>query len=130
MARAVGLEDCIHFPGQRESLQKILHVLDVFVLTSRSEGLPNVLIESQAAGVPVVAFDVGGIKETLKQGKTGFLVAERSAQAIAQQVSAVLSQPDWMVNASRTAEKFVRERFSLDSMGRELVRVMSGKDRS
>jgi len=67
------LADHFSFPGCVADLQRQLPLLDLFVLSSRTEALPNVLIEAQMAGVPIVSFDVGGVRETIIKGVTGLL---------------------------------------------------------
>jgi glycosyltransferase involved in cell wall biosynthesis len=91
-------------------------MLDLFLLCSSSEALPNVLLESQAAGVPVIAHHVGGIGETMIDGRTGILVGEDSAAALSSAVLRAISDPFWRVRASRDGQAFVRERFSPENM--------------
>ena len=70
-AAACGLGDRIVMPGNEKDTAAAIAAMDVFLLTSRLEGLPNVLVEAQALGVPVVATDGGGAAETLIQGRNG-----------------------------------------------------------
>jgi glycosyltransferase involved in cell wall biosynthesis len=65
------------------------------VLTSRFEGTPNVVIEAQAAGLPVVAPNVGGTSEALLDGVTGILVRNRQASCLASAVLDILGDPSW-----------------------------------
>ncbi len=101
-------------------------MLDVFLLSSFSEALPNVLIEAQAAGVPVVSHDVGGIAETMIHGKTGILVEEDSAAALAHAVLSVIDNPKWHAAAVAAGTKFVRERFDTDRMVDTLAEILLG----
>ncbi|MCD4701678.1 MAG: glycosyltransferase, partial [Candidatus Aegiribacteria sp.] len=68
--------DNIILLGSREDVVDILPAFDVFLITSRTEGLPRALLESLAAGVPVVSTDVGGIHELIGEGRNGFLSDE------------------------------------------------------
>ena len=79
--RAMGLGPYFHLHGTVSDIFRHLPAMDLFVLSSRTEALPNVLLEAQAAGVPVIAYDVGGIAEALIDGVTGILVKELSRRA-------------------------------------------------
>lgn len=71
---ALARPEAVHLTGNRRDVPKLLAALDVFVLTSKSEGLPLVIPEAMAAGLPVVATRVGGIPQVVEEGKTGFMV--------------------------------------------------------
>jgi len=88
--------------------------MDVFMLSSRVEGLPCVLVEAQSAGCPVVATDVGGSAEAFQDGITGRLVRQRSAQALAQAVLGILDDPDWARQAAAAAPRYVEASFGPD----------------
>lgn len=122
--KSLGLSDHFVLPGMVKDLAQRLALLDLFVLSSRTEALPNVLIEAQAAGVPVISFDVGGVGETMQDGRTGFLVKERSAQALAHAILRALNDPTWRQSASFLGRTFVRERFSMDAVVENLAKVM------
>ena len=72
LIQSYDLSTKIRLPGLTDDVWTALSAMDIFVLTSRMEGLPNVLIEAQGAGLPVVSTIVGGAPETFIEGKTGF----------------------------------------------------------
>jgi glycosyltransferase involved in cell wall biosynthesis len=83
LARLRGAPDAArfhHFPAWRPAADAIA-AFDLFFLASRAEGLPNVVLEAQAAGIPVVATDVGGVAEAVLPGQTAILVAPQDATA-------------------------------------------------
>ncbi|HEX8232004.1 MAG TPA: glycosyltransferase [Caulobacteraceae bacterium] len=125
-ARELGLHGRVHFPGHVADLQHKLGALSLFVLSSSTEGLPNVLIEAQAAGVPVIAYDVGGVSETMQPEVTGLLVAEDSAEALAAAVLRALDRRKWRREASGRAQAFVRDKFSLGRMMDQLTGLVAG----
>ena len=94
----------------------IYGALDVLLLTSRFEGTPNVLIEAQAAGVPVVAPDVGGMSEALLNGVTGILVGNRRASSLASAVLEILDDPGWRKRAATQGPGFVSKKFGHQRM--------------
>jgi glycosyltransferase involved in cell wall biosynthesis len=114
--RAKGLLPHFVLPGRVTDLYDRLPLLDLYMLSSRTEGLPNAVIEAQAAGVPVIAFNVGGVAETIIPGETGLLVKELTAGALAAAVLGALADPEWRGRAAALGPDFVRSTFSLDKM--------------
>jgi glycosyltransferase involved in cell wall biosynthesis len=115
-AQAIGLDRNTVFPGAIEDVGLIYALLDVFLLTSKVEGLPNVLIEAQAAGCPVVTTDAGGAGEALVDGMTGRLVRERSPDCIARAVLEVLFDQTWRDRPNKQAASFIANRFGFERM--------------
>ena len=102
--------------GRRSDVPDVLASLDVFAFPSLYEGLCLAVIEAQAAGVPVVATAVGGIKETVVDGETGLLVPARDPEALAAAIRWLLEHP---IEAGRLADEARRravERYSLQRM--------------
>jgi glycosyltransferase involved in cell wall biosynthesis len=115
-AQACGLGNRIVMPGNEKDVAAAIAAMDVFLLTSRLEGFPNVLIEAQALGVPVIATDAGGAAETLIQGRTGYAVRPHSVDLLADAVLQALGDRPWREAARQAAQRFVRERFSMSAM--------------
>lgn len=97
-AEALGIADVCRFLGQRSDVPAILNACDAFVLSSRNEGFGLAVAEAMACGTPVVAVDVGGVREVLADGRCGLLVPPGDARALA---DAVL---ELAVNAGRRTE--------------------------
>lgn len=104
------LGDRIILTGYIPRLDSIWGILDIFVLTSLSEGFPLSIIGALAAGTPVIATNVGGIPEIIKHGENGFLVAPRQIDDIAYHITTLLNNPLMMkqmqTNARATANSF------------------------
>ena len=113
---ACGMSEKILMPGNEKHAAAAIAAMDVFLLTSRVEGLPNVLVEAQALGVPVVTTDCGGAAETLIRGRTGHVIFRQSVDALADAVLLVLDDTVWREKARKVGQEFVRERFSLAQM--------------
>lgn len=90
-ARERGLGEGVIFTGRRDDVADVLSALDVFVLSSATEGLALTLIEAMAAGLPVVATRVGGNTEVVVHGATGLVVPPRNAAALAASLTELLS---------------------------------------
>ena len=115
-AAELGIADRLHLLGRIGNVADWVGAMDVMLLTSKVEGLPNVLLEAQAAGVPVVSCPAGGAAETFAPGKTGWLVEDPTGAALAERLLWVLGQPAWRKAASDKARRFARRRFGVDHM--------------
>ena len=115
-ARSLGLDGHVTFLGNRKDVHCWYPAFDALLLTSRVEGLPNVLVEAQAHGVPVVTTDVGGARQTLQDGTTGFAVVDAQADDLAERLERLLVQDRDPVSRSRQCRDFVEERFGIDRM--------------
>jgi glycosyltransferase involved in cell wall biosynthesis len=94
----------------------VLAAVNVSVLPSLSEGLSNSILESMAAGVPVVATAVGGTPELVEDGVTGYLVPPRDAAALAAAITRLLDDPTLARRLGEAGRRRVVERFSLAAM--------------
>jgi glycosyltransferase involved in cell wall biosynthesis len=106
----------VQFLGHRDDVPDLLASFDVFAFPSRFEGLCISVIEAQAAGVPVVATPVGGIRETVVDRETGFLVPVDDARALADQIGWCLEHSDEARRVAEEARLRVRERYSVETM--------------
>ncbi len=114
--RDLGLSDRFCCPGAIiEDMLAYYQAMDVFLLTSRAEGLPNVIIEAQFAGLPVVTMAVGGSAEAIAGSRTGKVVTIRSAEALADAVVEYLNDASERREIARTAPQLIRRRFSIEA---------------
>lgn len=112
---AVGLDERIKFLGVRKDVADILNTIDLFVLPSRpGEGLPNVLLEAMACQKPVIATNVGGVPELVKNGENGYVVESGNADALATALEKVISDEAHLKKMSENALKTVTSEFSLE----------------
>jgi len=112
--RFLNLDGSVHFLGSRDDIPELLQVIDVFVLSSLWEGLPLVLLEAMAAGVPVVATKVGGIPEVVEDGEEGLLVPPGDPRSLRLAMTKLLTDS---VLARRLAENAFRKVNSQYSVG-------------
>jgi glycosyltransferase involved in cell wall biosynthesis len=106
----------VRFLGARTDVPDVLASLDVFAFPSLFEGLCLAVIEAQAAGVPVVATAVGGIKETVVNDETGLLVPPSDPQALAGAIRRLLDHPDDAARLATAARRRALERYSEEQM--------------
>jgi glycosyltransferase involved in cell wall biosynthesis len=107
-AAAAGVADRVRFLGElpHQDLPEVYRAADALVLASSREGWANVLLEAMACGTPVVASDVWGTREVIGDGPGGILVEQRTADGIAQGVSALFAAPPDREEIRRYAEQF------------------------
>ena len=108
----LGLESSITWLGSREDVNDILVACDIGVLSSASEGLPLVLLEYGAAGLPVVSTDVGDCAEVLDFGNAGVLVPPGSSQALAEGLIRLLEDPTLRDTLGSRLKNRVSQKFS------------------
>lgn len=113
--RAARLEDAVELLGERTDLDAVFREADVFWLTSSWEGLPNVVIEALASGLPVVATDVGGTRELFVSGREGFLVRPGSVDDFVYYGGALLRDAELRRRMSAAARARAQQ-FSLRRM--------------
>ena len=111
----LGLEQRLFFLGLRADVATVLHNLDVFVLSSSSEGFSIACVEAMACGIPVVATRCGG-PETILDERSGILVAPRDPAALADAVHRIIASPALARDLSQAALKRARDEFSLQTM--------------
>jgi glycosyltransferase involved in cell wall biosynthesis len=115
-ALAAPLGDRAVLLGARDDVPDLLASFAVFAFPSLFEGLCLAVIEAQAAGVPVVATPVGGIRETVVEGETGWLVPPRDPSALAERISWVLEHRDEASRVAREARRRARASYSEATM--------------
>jgi glycosyltransferase involved in cell wall biosynthesis len=106
-----GLTRSFTFHGYRADLDRFIPAFDLLVLPSFTEGLPNVVLEAFAAGVPVVATAVGGTSEIVSDGANGYLVPPHDARALADRILQALASPERLKQMSAQGRATVATRF-------------------
>jgi len=118
-AARLGLGERVVFTGFRRDAPELMSEVTVSVLPSLSEGLSNAVLESMAAGVPVVATAVGGNPEAVQHGVSGLLVPPRDAAALARAICALLEDRELAARMGEAGRQRVVERFSHERMVRD-----------
>ena len=121
--RSLGLAFRIAFAPDESDIVPFLYLADLFVLPSRSEGCPHVLLEAMGAGVPIVATAVGGIPEILTDGETAVLVDGRRPASLANGIMRMLQSPALARGCARQAREVLRSRFSTETYVRNLFTI-------
>ncbi len=130
-ADAAGLSDKVEMPGwlPQAGLLALMSKADAFLCTSIGaasgdvEGIPNILKEAMAAGLPVAAFDHSGVSELVRDGETGFLVPEGDIAALAERAAHILSRDASVGDIAVRARRAVEKDYSLEGQALEAERL-------
>lgn len=113
MSEQSGLASRVRFAGQQDNVRTWLAAMDMFVLSSDWEGMPNAVLEAMAAGLPVVATAVGGIPEAVVDGVTGLLVPPRDPTSLAEAITNLLHDPDLRHQMGQAGRERVVTQFNI-----------------
>lgn len=114
--RSLGLESTVTLLGFRSDVPRLLKALDIFVLTSKMEGIGGAVLEAMACGVPAVATAAGGVPEVVQDGKTGTLVPVGDSKALADGLIRVLQDRPHAARMAENAQAFVRANHNVERM--------------
>ena len=122
-ATELGLVENLHMLGVRDDIDIVVTAMDAFLLTSEIEGLPNVLMEAQYLGVPVVAPSVGGVPEAVNHGRSGFLCDESTPGSLGALLVGILEDSNFKSSVKSEGPEFVEREFSMEKMLSESISV-------
>jgi glycosyltransferase involved in cell wall biosynthesis len=130
---SLGLADRVTFLGARSDIPEILSAVDIYVITSRREGLPITLLEAMMAAKPVIATSIGGIPEVLEDRGDGILVPSGDRQAMADAILALAADPGRRDALGRRAREKAIARYSaraiLETLEATYASILGGKGR-
>jgi glycosyltransferase involved in cell wall biosynthesis len=119
LAADLGVSRQVVFLGDRRDIPAVLASLDISVLTSLSESLPNAVMEAMAAGLPVVATRVGGCPELVRQGETGFLVDSGDDDQLAEALRTLLTNESLRHQFGAEGRKAARSQFGVENIRKQ-----------
>lgn len=124
-AKSSGVDRFCRFPGFQRNIQEIFQAMDLMVLPSLTEGLPNVVLESFALAKTVVATKVGGVPELVVDGENGYLVESQRPDLLAQAILDCLDSPETMAEMGRRGYEKVVAEFSFEGQTKKLEKIYS-----
>ncbi|MDD5026926.1 MAG: lipopolysaccharide heptosyltransferase II [Candidatus Omnitrophica bacterium] len=124
LVRRLGLGHCTEFLGTQRNIPELLLNLDLVVLaTTTHEAFGRVIVEAQAAGVPVVATEVGGVVDIIENGRTGLMVPPSDPQSMAEAVVKIFKDPVLAAELAGEAYKKVKEKYNVELMVKNTLDV-------
>jgi glycosyltransferase involved in cell wall biosynthesis len=130
LAQQTDCASSILFLGQRnqDGVIDMLSATDIFVNPSYSEGLPTSVMEAASIGLPIIATDVGGTREIIEDGKTGFLIKAGDAEQLEHKLHGLLTNTDLREELGRNARIFVKQKFDWDKITQDWIQVVERRD--
>ena len=125
LAQELGIASQVMFVGGVRDPESFYRAADLFMLTSSRESLPNVIIEAQAFGLPVVTTDVGGVRELVEDGVTGIVLSHLEPEALAGAIRRVLEDPGLAQRLGLAGRARVEGEFSVGEMGRRIDAIVA-----
>jgi glycosyltransferase involved in cell wall biosynthesis len=123
LAQDLHIADRVEFLGEFRDIPRLLSESQMFVLSSRLEAFPISILEAMRSGLPVVASDVGGISEAVRDGETGFLVPARDHIALAARLHCCISDPPLRLHLGNNGRRRYLAHFTAESMARKTLAV-------
>ncbi|MFQ5458498.1 MAG: glycosyltransferase [Myxococcota bacterium] len=125
-AASLGIAGSVDFRGFRGDAGPHYAAADLFVLPSRYEGFPNVMLEAMAAGLPIVAARVSGTEDAIESGRNGLLVPPGDPAALCEALLTLATNPDMARALGREARKTAEGRYNIKAVA-EATRAFYGR---
>jgi glycosyltransferase involved in cell wall biosynthesis len=134
LASELGIAEDVHFVGRCDDVASLLFASNIGALSSTSEGFANAILECMASGLPVVATDVGGVREAIIEGETGYIVPSGDDRMMAERIIQVLANDETARRMGNRAKVLAAEKFSKDRHLQNTLELydelLSGRDSS
>ena len=125
-----GLEEYVRFTGWRRDALDIIALMDIVIHPSFAEGFPFAVLEAMALGKPVIASKVGGLREAIKDGKNGFLVAPGDVEGITERWRELLAAPELRIRMGKAAKETVFSEYLIDDKVARLAQIWTDMARA
>jgi glycosyltransferase involved in cell wall biosynthesis len=129
LTRELGVAGAVLFTGSRNDARSLLPAFDVYVNSSVTEGLSVTILEAMAAGLPVIATNVGGTPEVVEDNRTGLLVPPKQEEALAAAFTRLEEDTALAYTLGRTGRRLMLQRFTVDRMVADYVRAYHGEEK-
>ncbi len=121
LAQNLGLGQQVYFKGHVENVLNEYHQADILVLPSLYEGMPNAVLEAMACGLPIIGTDIGGTRELIIEGVTGWIVPPGSPETFSNVIKMVINDQAMIVQIGEAGRQRVEEHFSLPAIADQYI---------
>jgi len=119
----LNLGDKVIFTGYREDVEELMAMMDIFVLTSLREGLPRVLVQAAAVGMPSIAFNVDGVPEIIRDDYNGFLVRVGDVEQLAKRIIQYIDHKELLVLHGKNGRELIKGKWSIEDMVEKIDKI-------
>ena len=119
----LNLGDKVIFTGYREDVEELMAMMDIFVLTSLREGLPRVLVQAAAVGIPSIAFNVDGVSEIIRDDYNGFLVRVGDVEQLAKRMIQYIDHKELLVLHGKNGRELIKGKWSIEDMVEKIDKI-------
>lgn len=123
LAQSLRIADKIRFLGHRTDIENVMSAMDIFVLTSLWEGLPQVLVQAAALGRPIICFDAEGSKEIVHGGENGFVVPRGDENALTESLAYLTTHPQRAREMGNCGRRFIGAEYDREIMVRQIDKL-------
>ncbi|MEO1764121.1 MAG: glycosyltransferase [Cyanobacteria bacterium J06629_18] len=127
--RELGIDKSVHFLGHRADIPQLLALSDLLVLPSYTEGLPLVILEAMAAGLPIITTDIGGLCEQVEHGINGLIIPPSDATALAIALRTLKNNPAKIATMAAASRQIAEKRFDAQRNYAAVLKVMKSVSR-
>ena len=121
--KELNLENKVIFTGYREDVEELMAMMDIFVLTSLREGLPRVLVQAAAVGMPSVAFNVDGVPEIIEDNHNGFLVKAGDVKQLTERIIQYIDHKELLVLHGKNGRELIKGKWSIEDMVEKIDKI-------
>ena len=121
--KEANLKKKVIFTGYREDVEELMALMDIFVLTSLREGLPRVLVQAAAVGIPSVAFNVDGVPEIIRDSHNGFLVRAGDVGQLANRIEKYIDKKELVLLHGQKGREFIKDKWFIEDMVDKIDKV-------
>ena len=122
-AKEANLEKNVIFTGYREDVEELMALMDLFVLTSLREGLPRVLVQAAAVGMPSIAFNVDGVPEIIEDNHNGFLVKAGDVKQLTKRIIEYIDHKELLMLHGKNGRELIKGKWSIEDMVERIDKI-------
>ncbi|QDZ39379.1 glycosyltransferase family 4 protein [Euhalothece natronophila Z-M001] len=123
LSKKLEIQDRVNFLGLSSDVSHFLAKASIFVLISHWEGFPRTILEAMRAGLPVVATDVGGVKESVLDGVTGFCIPRQNVLALEEKLMLLVKNPDLRTKMGKAGRERYEKEFTFERMLKKTLSI-------